>query len=88
MRRYLTHLHQEKKKPVILTGDLNVGHLDLDIHNPEAKHIVKQAGLTPQERDSFSTLLQDTRFLDAFRYFYPSKSLFLYIFLSYFFWSE
>ena len=38
-------------------GDLNVAHLDLDIYNYEAKHIVKQAGLTPQERASFTTLL-------------------------------
>jgi exonuclease III len=51
-----------------------VGHLDLDIYNYTAKHIVKQAGLTPQERKSFSQLLE-TGFVDAFRHFYPGKSL-------------
>lgn len=44
-------------KSVIYTGDLNVAHLDLDVHNPGAKHIAKQAGLTPQERSSMSALL-------------------------------
>ncbi len=71
MRRYLEFLLQ--RKPVIFTGDMNVGHKDIDIHNPTAKHIVKQAGLTPAERDSFSNLLSDGNFVDAFRYFYPSK---------------
>jgi exonuclease III len=57
-------------KPVILTGDLNVAHLDLDIHNPMAKHLSKQAGVTPQERQSFgNTLAQE--FQDALRFFYP-----------------
>jgi exonuclease III len=62
-------------KPVILTGDLNVAHLDLDIHNPTAKHLSKQAGVTPQERQSFSnTLAQE--FQDAFRFFYPGLCFF------------
>lgn len=69
-RAYLHRLHAEK--PVILTGDLNVGHLDVDIHNPTAKHIVKQAGLTPEERASFSQLVSGP-LRDAFRHFYPSK---------------
>lgn len=64
-------------KPVILTGDLNVAHLDLDIHNPTAKHISKQSGLTPQERQSFDTRLA-AEFQDALRYFYPSKFFFLF----------
>jgi exodeoxyribonuclease III len=69
LRAYLYHLHN--KKPVIFTGDMNVGHLDIDIHNPTARHIVKQAGLTPQERASFTELLSGP-LKDAFRYFYPS----------------
>jgi len=68
LRQYLQKLNA--RKPVIFTGDLNVGHLDLDIHNPTAKHIVKQAGLTPQERQSFTELLS-TKFRDAFRFYYP-----------------
>ena len=70
MREYLREL--STKKPVVFTGDLNVGHLDLDIHNPTAKHIDKQAGLTPQERASFTEFLSGN-FHDAFRYLYPSK---------------
>lgn len=72
MREYLNKLSE--RKPVVFTGDLNVGHLDLDIHNPTAKHIVKQAGLTPRERESFTQLL-NTNFIDAFRYYYPGRSL-------------
>eukprot|EP01039_Chlorochromonas_danica_P003244 gene3243-3554_t len=66
---YLTEL--SLKKPVILTGDLNVGHLDVDIHNPTAKHIAKQAGLTPEERQSFTSFLTAGVFHDAFRFLYP-----------------
>ena len=86
VRKYLQAL--AIRKPVIFAGDLNVGHLDLDIHNPTAKHIAKQAGLTPRERESFSKLLapssdlSDPRsqpFVDAFRYFYPdAKGQFTY----------
>ena len=71
MYRYLKEL-EGRGKPVVLTGDLNVAHLDLDIHNPTAKHIAKQAGLTPQERTSFGTLLA-TGFQDALRFFYPGE---------------
>lgn len=59
-------------RPVIMTGDLNCGFLDLDIHNPTAKHIVKQAGLTPQERASFALYFPPNGpFTDAFRHFHP-----------------
>ena len=70
LRNYLRE--RAAVKPVILAGDLNVGHLDIDIHNPSAKHIVKQAGLTPQERQSFGLLLEKD-FKDAFRFFYPGS---------------
>lgn len=70
MRAYLRKL--SARKPVIYTGDLNCGHLDLDMHNPGAKHIVKQAGLTPVERAAFSQMLQECGFRDAFRHLYPS----------------
>ena len=79
LKKYVSIL--QEKKPVIFTGDLNVGHLDRDIHNPEAKHIVKQAGLTPQERASFSNFLSETGCVDAFRYFHPGYSLFSVHFL-------
>lgn len=66
-----------KTKPVIFAGDLNCGHLDLDIYNFDAKHIVKQAGLTPQERSSFSRML-DAGYFDAFRYLHPGTILLSY----------
>lgn len=69
MREYLSKLNA--RKPVVYTGDLNVGHLDLDIHNPEAKHISKQAGLTPVEREAFAQMLSETQYVDAFRHFHP-----------------
>jgi hypothetical protein len=76
MYRYLKGLEEgtdgRTGKPVVLTGDLNVAHLDLDIHNPTAKHISKQAGLTPQERSSFGALLA-SGFQDALRFFYPGE---------------
>ena len=55
---------------MVFTGDLNVAHLDLDIYNPDAKHISKIPGLTPQERQSFGVLLS-CGFVDSFRYLYP-----------------
>lgn len=65
------HLKElEKSKPVILAGDLNVAHLDADIWNVEAKHIAKSAGTTPQERGSFSALLEKG-YKDTFRHFHP-----------------
>jgi len=54
----------------VLGGDLNVAHLDLDIWNPDAKHLVKSAGTTPQERGSFGELL-GAGFVDTFRHFHP-----------------
>lgn len=79
MYQYLQTL--AKRKPVVYTGDLNVGHLDLDIHNPTAKHIVKQAGLTPQERNSMTSFLSSGIFKDAFRFFYPSNYFLAYIYI-------
>jgi exonuclease III len=70
MKEYLSK--HAARKPVVYAGDLNVGHLDLDIHNPEAKHIVKQAGLTVRERQAHSELLgEGGEFVDSLRYFYP-----------------
>jgi exodeoxyribonuclease III len=69
MRNYLLEL--QKKKPIVFAGDLNCGYADIDIHNPTAKHIVKQAGLTPRERSSFGEFF-NIGFVDALRYFYPN----------------
>lgn len=73
MRAYLKNL--SAAKPVIYCGDLNVAHLDLDIYNFDAKHIVKQSGCTPRERAAFGQMLSEG-FVDAFRHLYPG----LYVF--------
>lgn len=67
-RAYLKNL--EKRKPVIVTGDMNVAHQEIDLKNPKTNR--KNAGFTDEERQKFSELL-DTGFLDTFRYFYPEQ---------------
>ncbi len=67
-RDYLKKL--EKTKPVILCGDLNVAHKEIDLKNPKTNR--KNAGFTDEEREKMSTLL-DSGFIDTFRYFYPEK---------------
>ncbi len=67
-RAYLKKL--EENKPVIVCGDLNVAHKDIDLKNPKTN--VKNAGFTPEEREKFTTLL-DSGFIDTYRYFYPDK---------------
>ena len=58
-------------KPVILMGDLNVAHLDIDMwHNPSVNNI---AGISKAERSSFDAWLQSSKFIDAFRYFNPNE---------------
>lgn len=70
IRSYLKDL--KEKKPVVFAGDLNCGYEDLDIYNFDAKHISKQAGLTPAERNSFGEMLSQG-FFDALRHFHPDK---------------
>ena len=65
-REYLKGL--EKNKPVILCGDLNVAHKEIDLKNPSTNR--KNAGFTDDEREKFTTLL-NSGFIDTFRYFYP-----------------
>jgi len=63
------YLHMlDEKKPVIVCGDMNVAHKEIDIKNPQSNH--RNAGFTDEERDQFSHLL-DSGFIDSFRYFYP-----------------
>lgn len=61
----------EKSKPVVLCGDLNVAHEEIDIKN--AKTNIGNAGFTYEERNKMSELLNNG-FIDTFRYFYPDKS--------------
>ncbi|WP_338627712.1 exodeoxyribonuclease III [Clostridium baratii] len=65
-RDYLKEL--EKNKPVIVCGDLNVAHKEIDLKNPKTNR--KNAGFSDEEREKFSILL-DSGFIDTFRYFYP-----------------
>ena len=67
-RAYLGEL--DKKKPVIVCGDLNVAHKEIDLKNPKSNH--KNAGFTDEERGKFQELL-DAGFVDTFRHFYPDQ---------------
>mgnify|MGYP000043575320 FL=1 len=63
---YLLKLRE--KKPVIICGDLNVAHKDIDLKNPKTNR--NNPGFTDEERACFSTMLE-SGFVDTFRYFYP-----------------
>lgn len=65
-RNYISEL--DKKKPVVLCGDLNVAHNEIDLKNPKTNR--KNAGFSDEERGKFSELLE-AGFVDSFRYFYP-----------------
>ena len=65
-RSYIQNL--DSKKPVLVCGDLNVAHKEIDLKNPKTNRM--NAGFTDQEREKFQTLL-DAGFIDTFRYFYP-----------------
>lgn len=68
-RAYLCRL--KEKKPVIICGDLNVAHKEIDLKNPKTNH--HNAGFTDEERGKMTELL-DAGFIDTFRYFYPDKT--------------
>lgn len=65
-RNYLLEL--DKKKPIIVCGDLNVAHKEIDLRNPKTNRM--NPGFTDQEREKFTTLLA-SGFTDTFRHFYP-----------------
>lgn len=66
---FLAYLKKlDATKPVILCGDLNVAHKEIDLKNPKTNR--KNAGFTDEEREKMSTLLANG-FTDTFRYFYP-----------------
>ena len=67
-RTYLTTL--DKTKPIILCGDLNVAHEEIDLKNPKSNR--NNAGFTDEERQKIGELL-NSGFIDTFRYLYPSK---------------
>ncbi|MBQ7265784.1 MAG: exodeoxyribonuclease III [Firmicutes bacterium] len=67
-RNYLNSL--KEKKAVILCGDLNVAHNEIDLKNPKTNR--KNAGFTDEERGKMTELL-NSGFIDTYRYFYPDK---------------
>lgn len=68
-RAYLLGLDQ--KKPVIVCGDMNVAHREIDLKNPATNH--KNAGFTDEEREKMSALL-DSGFVDTFRHLHPDAT--------------
>ena len=74
-RNYLKNL--DEKKPVIICGDFNVAHKEIDLKNPAVNH--HSNGFTDEERGKFSELL-NSGFIDTFRKIYPNK-------ISYSWWS-
>lgn len=71
-RDFQDYLHQiDTKKPVIVCGDMNVAHKEIDIKNPQSNH--HNAGFTDEEREQFTRML-DSGFVDTFRHFYPNQA--------------
>ena len=68
-RAYVMSL--DKAKPVIICGDLNVAHKEIDLKNPKTNR--KNPGFTDAERNAFTRLL-DSGFVDTFRHFYPNTT--------------
>lgn len=68
-KRYLLQL--DARKPVVVCGDLNVAHKEIDLKNPKTNR--KNAGFTDEEREKFGTLLE-AGFTDTFRHFYPDRT--------------
>ena len=66
---YIKRLDTEK--PVIVCGDMNVAHQEIDLKHPKSNR--RNAGFTDEERDKFSTLLS-AGFIDTFRFFYPDAT--------------
>ncbi len=69
LQMYLLRLNE--LKPVIVCGDLNVAHQDIDLENPGTNHM--SAGFSDEERGKFGKLL-DAGFVDSFRHFYPEET--------------
>ncbi|MDO4949748.1 MAG: exodeoxyribonuclease III [Bacteroidales bacterium] len=68
-RNYLTSLNQQK--PVVVCGDMNVAHKEIDLKNPKTNRM--NPGFTDEEREKFGLLL-NSGFTDTYRFFYPDKT--------------
>lgn len=70
-RDFLSYLKMlDEKKPVVLCGDLNVAHQEIDLKNPKTNR--KNAGFTDEEREKM-TILLNSGFCDTFRHIYPER---------------
>jgi exodeoxyribonuclease III len=74
MRKYINKL--QEFKPVILCGDLNVAHQNIDIFNHKGHS--KSAGFTNEEKNEFTNLLNECNFIDTFRELYPEEKKYTY----------
>jgi len=74
-RNYTHNLVKTENKPVIIAGDLNCAHNEIDIANPSVHE--RTAGFTREEREEFTKLLNE-EFIDTFRYKYPNKVKYTY----------
>ena len=68
--RYINDL--QKKKPVIICGDMNVAHQEIDLKNPATNH--RNAGFTDEEREKMTILLKDGKLIDTFRFLNPDTT--------------
>ena len=75
LRRWIALLEEEWELPIILCGDLNVAHKEIDIHNPKGK--AKMAGYTKEEREQMEVLLQ-SGFVDSYRHLHPEDAKYTY----------
>ena len=69
---FRAYLHElDAKKPVVLCGDLNVAHTEIDLKNPKTNR--KNAGFSDEEREKMTVLLA-SGFTDTYRWFYPDQT--------------
>ena len=69
IRHYLMEL--DKVKPILICGDLNVAHKEIDLKNPKSNK--GNSGFTDEEREKMTSLL-NAGFIDSFRYLYPTET--------------
>ena len=75
LRAYLKELEKEYMIPVLLCGDLNCAHNEMDLHNPKGKK--KTPGFSTEERAEFQCMI-DAGFVDSFRHVHPDTQKYTY----------
>ena len=73
---YIANLEVKHQKPVIVVGDFNVCHTDLDYYGPAGP--MNSSTLTAEEKNSFSAFLKNAKLIDAFRYLHPNLRKYSY----------